>query len=136
MSRILPALFNDCNVRRLADFFRTLQASLSEIAPHNKENPRTVVLTPGPFNATYFEHAYLSAYLGYTLVQGDDLTVRDGRVWLKSIDGLHPVDIILRHINDDFCDPLELNEESQLGVAGAAQCRAKWAHCHCQSPGQ
>lgn len=118
MSRIMPALFNDCNVRRLADFFRTFQASLSEIAPHDKENPRIVVLTPGPFNATYFEHAYLSAYLGYTLVQGDALTVRDGRVWLKSIDGLHPVDIILRRINDDFCDPLELNEESQLGVAG------------------
>ena len=118
MSRIMPALFNDCNVRRLAVFFRTFQASLSEIAPHNKENPRIVVLTPGPFNATYFEHAYLSDYLGYTLVQGDDLTVRDGRVWLKSIDGLHPVDIILRRINDDLCDPLELNEESQLGVAG------------------
>ena len=118
MSRIMPDLFSDCNVRCLTDFFRTFQASLSEIAPHNKENPRIVVLTPGPFNATYFEHAYLSAYLGYTLVQGDDLTVRDGRVWLNSIDGLHPVDIILRHINDDFCDPLELNEESQLGVAG------------------
>ena len=118
MSRIMPALFNDCNVRRLADFFRTFQAGLSEIAPHDKEAPRIVVLTPGPFNATYFEHAYLSAYLGYTLAQGDDLTVRDGRVWLKSIDGLHPVDIILRRINDDFCDPLELNEESQIGVAG------------------
>lgn len=118
MSRIMPTLFNDCNVRRLADFFRTFQSGLSEIAPHNKENPRIVVLTSGPFNATYFEHAYLSAYLGYTLVQGDNLIVRDRHAWLKSIDGLHPVDIILRRINDDFCDPLELYEESLLGVAG------------------
>ena len=116
MSRIMPALFNDCKVRRLADFFRAFQAGLAELAAG--DDPRIVVLTPGPYHATYFEHAYLSAYLGYTLVQGDDLTVRDGRVWLKAIDGLHPVDIVLRRVNGDFCDPLELNEESQLGVAG------------------
>jgi len=118
MARVMPVLFHDCNVRRMADFFRTLQAGLSEIAPHQQNDPRIVMLTPGPYNATYFEHAYLASYLGYTLVQGDDLTVRNGQVWLKSIDGLQPVDIILRRVNDSYCDPLELNEESQLGVAG------------------
>ncbi len=116
MSRIMPTLFNDCHVRRMADFFRTFQAGLAELAAG--DDPRVVVLTPGPYHATYFEHAYLSAYLGYPLVQGDDLTVRDGRAWLKAIDGLHPVDIVLRRVNGDFCDPLELNEASQLGVAG------------------
>jgi uncharacterized circularly permuted ATP-grasp superfamily protein/uncharacterized alpha-E superfamily protein len=118
MARVMPGLFNACNVRRMSGFFRTLQAGLSEIAPHQQGDPHVVMLTPGPYNATYFEHAYLASYLGYTLVQGDDLTVRNGQVWLKSIDGLHPVDIILRRVNDDFCDPLELNEESQLGAAG------------------
>ena len=118
MSRILPTMFRECNVRRLANFFRDLQLGLSEIAPHQKDDPRVVVLTPGPYNAMYFEHAYLASYLGYPLVQGDDLTVREGHVYLKSIDGLQPVDVILRRINDDYCDPLELNEKSQLGVAG------------------
>lgn len=118
MARIMPTLFNECQVRRMANFFRTVQAGLTEIAPRQQGDPRVVMLTPGPYNATYFEHAYLASYLGYTLVQGDDLTVRNGQVWLKSIDGLQPVDIILRRVNDDFCDPLELNEESQLGVAG------------------
>jgi len=77
-----------------------------------------VILTPGSLNETYFEHAYLSSYLGFSLVQGDDLTVRDGRVWLKSLDGLQPVDVILRRVDDSFCDPLELRSSSRLGVAG------------------
>ena len=77
-----------------------------------------VVLTPGPLNETYFEHAYLASYLGYTLVQGGDLRVWDGRVWLKSLDRLLPVDIILRRVDDVFCDALELRQDSRLGVAG------------------
>jgi uncharacterized circularly permuted ATP-grasp superfamily protein/uncharacterized alpha-E superfamily protein len=125
MGRIFPSLFRDCHVHRLALFFRALRTSLSDIAPHNKEDPNIVVLTPGPRNETYFEHAYLASYLGYNLVQGADLTVRDERVWLKSLDGLMPVDIILRRVDDHFCDPLELREDSQLGVPGllhAARC--------------
>ena len=121
MGRILPSLFRDCHVHRLALFFRALRAGLAAIAPHNKEDPTVVVMTPGPRNETYFEHAYLAAYLGYTLVQGADLTVRDERVWLKSLDGLQPVDIILRRVDDNFCDPLELREDSQLGVPGLLQ---------------
>lgn len=105
-------------MHRLSGFFRALRKGLADIAPHNKEDPRIVILTPGSLNETYFEHAYLSSYLGFSLVQGDDLTVRDGRVWLKSLNGLQPVDVILRRVDDSFCDPLELRSASRLGVAG------------------
>ncbi len=118
MTRILPSLFRDSQVHRLAMFFRGLRAGLAHIAPHNRDDPRVVVLTPGPLNETYFEHAYLASYLGYPLAQGDDLTVRDGRVWLKSLEGLQQVDVILRRLDDSFCDPLELRSDSLLGVPG------------------
>ena len=128
LARALPNLFGEVGVHRLSFFFRSFQNSIldmqyqlenaARIAPRQIDNPHVVVLTPGPLNETYFEHAYLASYLGYTLVQGDDLTVWDGRVWLKSIDGLRPVDIILRRVDDTFCDPLELRQDSRLGVAG------------------
>ena len=128
LARALPNLFGEVGVHRLSFFFRALQNSVADlqyqlestvrIASHQIDNPHVVVLTPGPLNETYFEHAYLANYLGYTLVQGDDLTVWDGRVWLKSLDGLRPVDIILRRVDDTFCDPLELRQDSRLGVAG------------------
>ena len=76
---------------------------------------------PGPYNETYFEHAYLARYLGYTLVEGGDLTVRDQCVFLKTLAGLEPVDVILRRLDDAFCDPLELNQASLLGSAGLVQ---------------
>lgn len=118
LARTLPHLFGEVGVHRLSFFFRAMQNSIAALAPRQKDNPHVVVLTPGPYNETYFEHAYLASYLGYTLVQGDDLTVLDGRVWLKSLDGLQPVDIILRRVDDIFCDPLELRQDSRLGVAG------------------
>jgi uncharacterized circularly permuted ATP-grasp superfamily protein/uncharacterized alpha-E superfamily protein len=121
MSRILPDAFRDCRVQRLAIFFQTLRDSLRAIAPHNRDNPRIVLLSPGPYNETYFEHAYLARYLGYTLVEGGDLTVRDCRVFLKLLGGLQPVDVILRRLDDDFCDPLELRGDSFLGVPGLVQ---------------
>jgi uncharacterized circularly permuted ATP-grasp superfamily protein/uncharacterized alpha-E superfamily protein len=121
VSRALPDLFRECNVERLALFFRTLQETLARLAPHNRDNPRVVLLTPGPYNATYFEQAYLAQYLGYTLTSGGDLTVRDDRVFLKTLSGLQPVDVILRRVNDDFCDPLALRPDSVLGVPGLVQ---------------
>jgi hypothetical protein len=75
-------------------------------------------LTPGPFNETYFEQAWLARYLGYSLVEGQDLTVRDDRLLLKTLSGLEPVDVILRRVDDDWCDPLELRNDSMLGVPG------------------
>lgn len=121
MTRIAPALFRDCQVKRLAGFFQPLRDRLSRMAPSNRDDPRIVVLTPGPYSPTYFEHAYLADYLGYALVQGDDLSVRDGKVWLKSLEGLHQVDVILRRLDDAYCDPLELRQDSRLGVTGLLQ---------------
>ncbi|NOT11730.1 MAG: circularly permuted type 2 ATP-grasp protein [Methylococcaceae bacterium] len=118
MTRVLSDIFRETQVHRLSGFFKALRKGLADIAPHNKEDPRIVVLTPGPLNETYFEHAYLASYLGYTLVQGGDLTVRDSRVWLKSLGGLQAVDVILRRVDDTFCDPLELRSSSRLGITG------------------
>src|SRR5712691_6699396 len=121
LSRVLPDAFRECRVHRLALFFRTLQDTLRAITPHNRDNPRIVLLTPGPYNETYFEHAYLARYLGFTLVEGGDLTVRDNRVYLKVLGGLQSVDVILRRLDDDFCDPLELRPDSFLGVPGLVE---------------
>ena len=87
-ARVLPQPFRDCNVRRLAGFFRDLQTALARLGSRRPDNPRIVLLTPGPFNETYFEQAWLARYLGYTLVEGQDLTVRDDRV--RSQDPLRP----------------------------------------------
>jgi uncharacterized alpha-E superfamily protein len=121
MTRIFPSLFRDSHVHRLALFFQNLRASLAALSPRPGEEPHIVVLTPGPRNETYFEHSYLASYLGYTLARGDDLTVRDGRVWLRSMGRLQPVDVILRRVDDDYCDPLELRADSRLGVPGLAE---------------
>lgn len=121
LSRLLPEAFRECRVQRLALHFRTVRETLRSIAPRNRDNPRIVLLTPGPYNETYFEHAYLARYLGYTLVEGGDLTVRDSRVYLKLLGGLQPVDVILRRLDDDYSDPLELRGDSFLGVPGLVQ---------------
>jgi len=118
MARILPELFSGLKVRRLSGYFNALRNALTEIAPAQKDAPRIVILTPGPGNETYFEHSYLSSFLGFTLVQGNDLMVKDNYVWLKTLGGLEKVDVILRRVDDIYCDPLELKEDSQLGVPG------------------
>jgi uncharacterized circularly permuted ATP-grasp superfamily protein/uncharacterized alpha-E superfamily protein len=113
---MLPELFRNSNVLRLAPFFRAQRDALVSMA--ESDNPRIVLLTPGPHNETYFEHSYLAKYLGLTLVEGADMTVRDRRVYLKTVAGLEPVDVILRRVDDGFCDPLELRSDSLLGVPG------------------
>lgn len=122
LSRTLPDVFRDCHVARLASYFLSMRQMLTALSPRNRDNPRIVLLTPGPYNETYFEHAYLARYLGYTLVQGADLTVRDHRVFLKTLSGLQPVDVILRRVDDDYVDPLELRQDSFLGVPGLLEC--------------
>jgi uncharacterized circularly permuted ATP-grasp superfamily protein/uncharacterized alpha-E superfamily protein len=118
VSRLFPDAFRDQHVQRLAPFFRSLQETLLAQAPADGSTPHIVLLTPGRYNETYFEHAYLSRYLGFTLVEGADLTVRDDRVFLKTVSGLRRVHAILRRMDDDFCDPLELRADSALGVPG------------------
>src|ERR1700732_5117774 len=121
LSRALPSVFRQCNVLRLAPFFVSLRETIASLAPANQGNPRVVLLTPGPSNETYFEHSYLARYLGYSLVQGNDLTVRDTIVYMKTLGGLQRVDVILRRVDDNFCDPLELLPDSYLGVPGLLQ---------------
>jgi len=120
-SRVMPEVFRDSNVRRLAGFYGQMRDSLSRLAMRRTDDPRIVMLTPGPHNETYFEQSYLARYLGFSLVEGQDLTVRDGRVFLKTLSGLEPVDVILRRVDDDFCDPLELRNNSMLGVPGLVE---------------
>lgn len=119
LSRCLPELFRECDVERLAGYFHA--AHLSLVEQTERENPRIVLLTPGPASENYFAHAYLARYLGYSLAEGADLTVRDNRVYLKSVDGLKPVDLIVRGVDSDLCDPLELQPDSTFGVAALLQ---------------
>lgn len=119
ISRSFPELYRDLRVQYIAGFFRSLQETLAQQAPVDEgETPLVVLLTPGRFNESYYEHLYLARQLGYPLVEGSDLTVRDGNVYLKSLAGLRRVHAILRRLNDDFCDPLELRADSSLGVPG------------------
>ncbi len=116
LGRTLPNIFRGAQVHRLAEFFQSLSDNL--VAITGKEDPMIVLMTPGPHNETFFEHAYLARYLGFPLVEGADLTVRDDRVFLKTLTGLKQVDLIFRRVDGDFCDPLELRADSLLGVAG------------------
>ncbi|MEX3072830.1 circularly permuted type 2 ATP-grasp protein [Vibrio alginolyticus] len=118
ISRVLPSVFRRSNVRRLSSFFQTMKNTLSQLAAHRTDTPRIVLLTPGSGSSTYFEHTYLANYLGYPLVQAGDLTVRNGKVWLKSLSGLSRVDVILRRTDDNDCDQSELRPDSSFGIPG------------------
>lgn len=118
LSRVLPNEFRTNPVQRLAGFFQALRDTLSQLAPRGTQDPNVVLLTPGPYNETYFEHVFLARYLGFPLVEGGDLTVRDHRVYLKTLEGLRPVEVILRRVDDALCDPLDLRANSTLGVPG------------------
>jgi uncharacterized circularly permuted ATP-grasp superfamily protein/uncharacterized alpha-E superfamily protein len=121
LSRALPGLYRGTGVHRIAPYFRTMRESLQRLAPHPHQlagAPRVVLLSPGSGSETAFDQAFLSSLLGLPLVVGADLLVRDGRVWHRSLDRLEPVDVIMRRVDADFCDPLELRPDSQLGVPG------------------
>lgn len=116
LTRAFPDLFRTMNIERLAAFFQGFRAGL--VASSRRIEPRICLLTPGPLNESYFEQAYLARYLGFLLVEGGDLLMRDGRVHVRTIAGLKRADVIWRRIDGDFADPLELNAASALGVAG------------------
>ncbi|MEO0531103.1 MAG: circularly permuted type 2 ATP-grasp protein [Planctomycetota bacterium] len=120
-SRMLAEPFREGKVRRLAPFFLQLQSALRRLAPTALPNPAVAILSQGGSHPNYFEDAYLSRYLGYQLVEGNDLTVRDQRLWMKTLDGLMAIDVLLRRPNTEDCDPLELRGESPSGVAGLLQ---------------
>ena len=118
MTRVFPEMIRENKVQKINTYYQTLKKTISNLAWQNKEEPRVVFLSPGSENETYFEHAYISSLMGFTLVTGADLTVSDGYVWLKTINGLEKVDVIIRRVDDIFCDPMEFQMESQLGVVG------------------
>ncbi|HEY5796558.1 MAG TPA: circularly permuted type 2 ATP-grasp protein [Bosea sp. (in: a-proteobacteria)] len=119
LSRAFPDMFRTMNVERLAAFFQGFRAGL--VASSSRVEPRICLLTPGPLNESYFEQTYLARYLGFLLVEGGDLVMREGRVHVRTIAGLKRADVIWRRIDGDFSDPLELNASSALGVAGLVQ---------------
>lgn len=121
LTRMVPEFFQSQAIRKLGPFFRAMRDTLVEIAGRFGPEASVVFLTPGPASQTYFEQAYLSQYLGYSLVQGDDLTVRDNRVYLKLLEGLKPVDVIVRRVRDTHCDPLEIPTELNIGIPGLVQ---------------
>jgi len=119
ISQTFPELFRDMKVERLASFFHAYREHVLNLAAAH--NGRAVLLTPGPYNEAYFEHAYLAHYLGLSLIEGQDLVVRDGLVYLKTLAGLERIAVIFRRLDSDFCDPLEFRAESRLGVPGLAE---------------
>ena len=122
VSRVFPELFRDLRVLHQASFFAGFRDTLARQAGNEGGPPLTVLLTPGPYNETYFEHALLARYLGFPLVEGADLVVRDGHVWLKTLEGGRRVHAIVRRLDEDYCDPLELRADSALGVPGLVDC--------------
>jgi uncharacterized circularly permuted ATP-grasp superfamily protein/uncharacterized alpha-E superfamily protein len=123
ISRLFPEAFREMKVQRLAASYKALVDGMKAACPLNgqDEESRIVLLTPGPYNETYFEHAYLARYLGLTLVEGSDLLVRDDKLYLKTLQGLERVHGLLKRLDDEFLDPLELRSDSTLGVPGLLQ---------------
>lgn len=120
ISRQFPQAFEVMHIQRLAATYRVWVESLKAHSPEGV-NAHVALLTPGPYNETYFEHTYLARYLGLTLVEGHDLTVRDEHVYLRTLRGLEPVHVLIKRVDDEFLDPLELRPDSSLGIPGLLQ---------------
>jgi uncharacterized circularly permuted ATP-grasp superfamily protein/uncharacterized alpha-E superfamily protein len=120
ISKQFPQAFQSLRVQRMAGTYRALMDSLRNMSPMGQD-AHLALLTPGPYNETYFEHAYLARYLGLTLVEGGDLVVRDKHLFLKTLRGLVPVHGLLKRVDDAYLDPLELRPDSTLGVPGLLQ---------------
>lgn len=135
ISRAMPQMKQQLSVQRLASFYVHLQNMLKLKVARRTANPRIVVLTPGPSHPYYFEDAYLARYLGYTLVEGGDLAVRDDKVWLKTLAGVMPVDVIVSRGREAGIDPLELGGMDPHGVPGLLQAIRKGNVAVCNAPG-
>ncbi len=119
MNVISQDLYPDISTKKLSSFIEEFKAVIKELA--GGDSSFAALLTPGPYNETYFEHAYLSSFLEINMVQGQDLLIKDGSLWLKSLSGLKKIHTLLRRVDDRYCDPLELRSDSRLGVAGLVE---------------
>jgi len=118
MKRAFPNFFPQAGVRPVENYSEELLKTMQYVAPHGKEDPVCVLLTPGHFNSAYFEHCFLARQMGIEIVEGNDLVVRDFKVYMRTTQGLQQVDVIYRRIDDDFIDPSVFNPDSMLGVPG------------------
>lgn len=118
MMRLFPELFSMNNIAPVERFASELRANLKSVAPLGVDDPTIVLLTPGRFNSAFFEHAFLATEMGIELVEGQDLFVDDGLVFMRTTEGPKRVDVIYRRIDDDFIDPLAFRSDSMLGVPG------------------
>ena len=117
----LPRLYRRCRVREVEHYGDLLLATLRELAPPNRPDPCIAVLTPGVWNAAFYEHMFLAHQLGAELVEGRDLLTRNGFVYMRTTEGLRQVDVIYRRVDDDFLDPRVFRPDSLLGVPGLLQ---------------
>jgi uncharacterized circularly permuted ATP-grasp superfamily protein len=122
VSRVLPDVYHAANLHRLTPFFQAMRVALVESAPSTVEDPRVVVLSPGTASETAFDQAFVASLLGYPLLEGSDLLVREGRVWMRVLGRLEQVDVILRRVDSTWMDALELRGGSRLGVTGLLEC--------------
>jgi uncharacterized circularly permuted ATP-grasp superfamily protein/uncharacterized alpha-E superfamily protein len=121
LSRLYPEPFRDLGVRPLGGWFSDLRSALAAMAPESVQGPRSIVLGPDPQRPGFVEAAYLAAHLGYHVASGGDLTIRNGRVWLRTLGGLEQIDVVFRRIADCGADPLELGPAGTGGVTGLLQ---------------
>lgn len=122
VSRVMPEIYHQAHLHRLTPFFQAMRLALVDAAPPHVEDPRVVVLSPGTHSETAFDQAFVASLLGFPLLEGPDLTVRDGRVWMRGIGKLEQVDVILRRVDSNWMDALELRGGSRLGVTGLLEC--------------
>ncbi len=131
VAKVFPGLRRNTDLSTLRDFFHVVRVALHEVAPEQSEAPRIVLLTPGPESETAFDQAYLSMLLGFPLAEAEDLIVRNGQVFLRNLGRLEPVDVLLRRVDADYSDPLEMRADSHLGVPGcwkpAARAPSPWS---------
>ncbi|MEM5582786.1 circularly permuted type 2 ATP-grasp protein [Roseibium sp. AS2] len=117
--RVFNEFFARANVHRLAGFFRRFRDHLVDL--RGETDSRVSILTPGPMNDTYFEHAYIARYLGFMLLEGEDLTVEGGKLMVRTVSGLKPVSVLWRRLDSAWSDPVELEETSRIGTPGLVQ---------------
>ncbi len=121
-NRLFPEIFRDTSIKRIKPFYDDFNQSISNLNAVEGAEKRVALLTPGPANETYFEQSFLAKNLGFKLVEGADLTVRDNQLYVKTLQDIHPIRTLLRRLDSEWCDPLELRNDSLLGIPGLLHC--------------